>query len=126
MNALALIRERFGRALTSLGIDADELPGLLTLVLPSQDAKFGDYQANCAMPLGKRMGKPPREIASQLVASLDVAEFCLPPQIAGPGFINVMLKDEWLSAQLAATSADVDRLGVAKASAPRTIVVDYS
>src|SRR6478609_8621897 len=126
MNVLALLRERFGRALTGLGIDAAELPGLLALVLPSQDAKFGDYQANCAMPMGKRLGKPPREIAAQLVAALDVGEFCEPPEIAGPGFINVKFKDEWLKAQIAATSADVDRLGVAKAVSPRTIVVDYS
>src|SRR3954463_11009865 len=118
MNALALIRERFGRALTSLGIDADELPGLLSLVLPSQDAKFGDYQANCAMPLGKRLGKPPREIANQIIGALDVAGFCEPPQIAGPGFINLRLKDEWLSTQLSATSADADRLGVPRADAP--------
>src|SRR6476469_5426575 len=126
MNVLALLRERFGRALTGLGIDAGDLSGLLALVLPSQDAKFGDYQANCAMPLGKRLGKSPREIAAQLVAGLDVAEFCEPPQIAGPGFVNLKLKDDWLRAQLAATAADGDRLGVAKAKAPRTIVVDYS
>src|SRR6476646_3787170 len=126
MNVLALLRERFGRALTGLGIDAGDLSGLLPLVLPSQDAKFGDYQVNCAMPLGKRLGKPPREIAAQLVAGLDVVDFCEPPQIAGPGFINVKLKEDWLSAQLAATSADVGRLGVAEAVTPRTIVVDYS
>src|SRR6476620_676551 len=126
MNVLALLRERFGRALTGLGIDAGDLSGLLALVLPSQDAKFGDYQATCAMPLGKRLGKPPREIAAQLVAGLDVVDFCEPPQIAGPGFINVKLKEDWLSAQLAATSADVGRLGVAEAVRPRTIVVDYS
>ena len=126
MNVLALLRERFGRALTNLGIDTADLPGLLALVLPSQDAKFGDYQANCAMPLGKRLGKPPREIASQLVAALDVGEFCELPEIAGPGFINVKFKDEWLKTQVAATGADIDRLGVAKAAAPRTIVVDYS
>jgi arginyl-tRNA synthetase len=126
MNVLALLRERFGRALTSLGVESADLPGLLALVLPSQDAKFGDYQANCAMPLGKRLGKPPREIAAQLVAALDVGEFCEPPEIAGPGFINVKFKDEWLKAQVTAISADVDRLGVAKAVSPRTIVVDYS
>ena len=126
MNVLALLREKFARALTGMGIDPDDLPGLLALVLPSQDAKFGDYQANCAMPLGKRLGKPPREIAAQLVAGLDVAEFCEPPEIAGPGFINVKLKDDWLSARLSDTSSDVERLGVAKSAAPRTIVVDYS
>src|SRR3954468_9159598 len=125
MNVLALLREKFSRALTGLEIDANDLPGLLALVLPSQDSKFGDYQANCAMPLGKRLGKSPREIAAQLVGGLDVADFCEPPQIAGPGFINLKLKDDWLSAQLADTSAEIDRLGVAKAKTPRTIVVDY-
>ncbi len=126
MNILALLRERFGRGLTSLGIDAGELPGLVALVLPSQDAKFGDYQANCAMPLGKRLGKPPRQIAAQLIAALDVGEFCEPPQIAGPGFINLRIQDDWLRAQLAATYADAERLGVPQVTAPRTIVVDYS
>jgi arginyl-tRNA synthetase len=126
MNVLAILRERFGHALSNLGIDADDLPGLLALVLPSQDAKFGDYQANCAMPLGKRLGKPPRQIAEQLVDGLNVADLCEPPQIAGPGFINVKLKDDWLATQLARTSVVGDWLGVAKIAAPRTIVVDYS
>src|SRR3954464_11771485 len=122
MNALALIRERFGRALTSLGIDAVDLPGLLSLVLPSQDAKFGDYQANCAMPLGKRLGKSPREIATQLVAALDVAEFCEAPQIAGPGFLNLRIKDDWLCEQLAVAAVVSDRMGVSPTAMPRTIV----
>src|SRR4051794_24773023 len=126
MNVLALLRERFGRALLGLGIAADDLPGLLALVLPSQDAKFGDYQANCAMPLGKQHGKPPREIATQLLATLEVAEFCEPPQIAGPGFINLRIRDDWLREQLAATANDTDRMGVAPAALPRTIVVDFS
>src|SRR3954469_831982 len=126
MNVLALLREQFGRALTGLGIDAGELPGLLTLVLPSQDAKFGDYQANCAMPLGKRLGKPPREIAQQIVAALDVAEWCDRPTIAGPGFINVRLKDSWLAAEIGKTLRDGERLGIAPATTPRTVVIDYS
>ena len=60
MNVLALLRERFGRGLTGLGIEKGDLPGLLALVLPSQDAKFGDYQANCAMPLAQSKLVPPR------------------------------------------------------------------
>src|SRR4051812_30266482 len=126
MNILALLRERFSRALTTLGVEAADLPSVVALVLPSQDAKFGDYQANCAMPLGKRLGKPPREVATQLIAALDVAEFCEPTEIAGPGFINLRIKDEWLRSQLATTIADTERLGVAATRAPRTIVVDYS
>jgi arginyl-tRNA synthetase len=126
MNILATLRERFAHALSTLGIDAGELPALTALVLPSQDAKFGDYQANCAMPLGKRLGKPPREIAGQLVAALDLGDCCETPEIAGPGFINLRIKDGWLREQLAATNVDVERLGVAPVAEPRTYVIDYS
>ena len=92
MNILATLRDRFAHALKTLGIDDADLPSLTALVLPCQDTKLGDYQANCAMPLGKRLGKPPREIAAQIVAALDVADWCEPPQIAGPGFINLRLQ----------------------------------
>ena len=126
MNVLALLRDRFAAALTRLGIETTELPALIALVLPSQDAKFGDYQANCAMPLGKRLGRPPRDIAAQLVEQLDVADVCEPPAIAGPGFINLRLKDDWLAAQIAAAGADADRVGVPPATHLKTIVVDYS
>ncbi len=126
MNTLALLRERFAAALAKLGVDAAEVPALAEMVLPSQDAKFGDYQANCAMPLGKRLGKPPRDIARQIVSLLDVAGICEPPEIAGPGFINLRLKDNWVVEQLTVASADVERLGIAPAEKPRTIVIDYS
>jgi arginyl-tRNA synthetase len=126
MNILATLRSRFANALMQLGVEAADTPGLTALVLPSQDAKFGDYQANCAMPLGKRLGKPPREIAAQLIEKLNVADLCEPPQIAGPGFINLRLNDDWLTAQLTATTADTERLGITPAGQPRTFVVDYS
>src|SRR5436190_13408822 len=118
MNVLALLRERFGRALTNLGIDTADLPGLLALVLPSQDPKFGDYQANCAMPLGKRLGKPPREIASQIIGRLEIGDLCQTPEIAGPGFINLRLRDDWLAKQAAQAVAD-DRVGVPVVEKPR-------
>src|SRR3954468_11600043 len=118
MNVLALLRERFARALTDLGINQGDLPGLIALVLPSQDAKFGDYQANCAMPLGKRLGKPPREIGTQLLAACDLPELLEPTQIAGPGFINLRIKDEWLRHQLATTVDDDEPIGVSPTAAP--------
>ena len=60
MNVLAELRSRFRCALADLEEDTEQYA---EMVLPSQDAKFGDYQANCAMPLGKKLGKPPRDIA---------------------------------------------------------------
>jgi arginyl-tRNA synthetase len=126
MNTLATLRDCFEHALRPLGIEEAEIPALTALVLPCQDPKLGDYQANCAMPLGKRLGKPPRDIATQIIGGLDIGDWCELPQVAGPGFINVRLKDDWLIAQLQATSQDIERLGVPVAANPRTFVVDYS
>jgi arginyl-tRNA synthetase len=127
MNPLSELRQRFAAALAPFAPDA---PGLVELVLPSQDAKFGDYQANCAMPLGKRLGRPPRDVATELVATLAAVPgwdvLCESAEIAGPGFINVRLRDAWLVASLERASLDVERLGVAPAESPRTVVLDYS
>jgi arginyl-tRNA synthetase len=126
MNVLGFLRDRFAEALSEIGVETADVPSLLGMILPSQDAKFGDYQANLAMPLGKRLGKPPRDVAQQLVAKLRVADAFDPPEIAGPGFINLRLKGDWIADQLSAASTDVDRLGVAPVAHPRSYVIDYS
>ncbi len=84
-----------------------------------------DYQSNAAMALAKRFGQPPRQLAEQLVASLDVEDLCEAPAIAGPGFINMRLKDSWISERLGQLYAD-PRLGVAPTDSPARVVVDYS
>lgn len=129
MNVLAHIRQRFQTALTqmvgSAGLSARELAEFVDMVRPSQDAKFGDYQANLAMPLGKKLGQPPREVARQLVERLVWDDLGPTPEIAGPGFINLRLSDDWLTRHLTAAAND-ERLGVIKTEHPRTYVVDYS
>ncbi len=122
MNILATLREKFRPALTSLTEHADEL---LEMIRPAQDPRFGDYQANCAMPLGKRLGKPPREVATEIVNLLQLEEMCEPPEVAGPGFINLRLKESWLVEHLERAVQD-PRLGIVGTSQPRTIVIDYS
>jgi arginyl-tRNA synthetase len=124
MNVLDELRRRFAAALQPLA-GPDELPALLDMIAVSQDAKFGDYQANCAMPLGKRLGRAPRVVAQEIVERLDVADLCPEPTIAGPGFINLRLADAWLERQLAAMVGD-QRLGVAPVEHPRTFIIDYS
>jgi arginyl-tRNA synthetase len=124
MNILAELRRRFETALVDATGDAASA-ALAEMVLPSQDSKFGDYQANCAMPLGKKLGKPPREIATAIIGKLELADLCEPPQIAGPGFINLKLNEEAL-ASLVQQAWQNDRLGVLEARVPRTFVVDYS
>ncbi|NLF72876.1 MAG: arginine--tRNA ligase [Candidatus Anammoximicrobium sp.] len=122
MSTLTELRRRFSAALGSL---VDDTSGLLDLIRPAQDARFGDYQANCAMPLGKRMGQSPRDVAAAIAERLDVHDMCHAPEIAGPGFINLRLKDEWLAAELARRVQD-ERLGISPAARARTYVIDYS
>lgn len=124
MNVLALLQDRFRPALAAL-VPAEQEAGLLDMIRPAQDAKFGDYQANFAMPLGKQLGKPPREIATQIVAAVELADICQQPEIAGPGFINLKLRDEWVATELNRAVHD-ERLGIPPAEQPRTIVLDFS
>ncbi len=122
MNALSEIKNRFKPVLDSM---VDDSADLLSMIRPARDERFGDYQANCAMPLKDRLGKPAREIAADMVSRLQIEDLCQTVDVAGPGFINLTLDDGWLRERLAASYAD-DRLGVAKTREPRTFIVDFS
>ena len=121
MSALAEIQSRFAVALANL---TDDVDAALAMVKPSQDPKFGDYQANCAMPLARKASVPPRDLAQQIVDAVDVSDLCEPPEIAGPGFINLKLREDWLTATAISLVTD-ERLGH-KAVEPQTYVIDYS
>ena len=122
MTLLPNLQARFRQALATL---TDQPEPWLEMIRRAQDARFGDYQANFAMALGRQLNKKPRELAAEVVARLDMADLCQPPEIAGPGFINLRLKDEWLVAQLTAAVND-PRLGVEPTVRPRSYVIDYS
>src|SRR5262249_42049890 len=94
-------------------------------VKQAQDPKFGDYQANMAMALAKELGQKPREIAQKLADALPKNEMLEPPEIAGPGFINLRLRSDWLAGQRQGMAAD-ERLGIDKVQMPLTYVIDYS
>jgi arginyl-tRNA synthetase len=91
-------------------------------VRPSDRA---DAQINGALPLAKRTGSNPRDIARAVVDSGVLDGVASELEIAGPGFVNVTLSPQFLAAQLGEVAAD-DRLGVAPAATPLTVVVDYS
>ncbi|BAZ50724.1 arginyl-tRNA-synthetase [Nostoc sp. NIES-4103] len=102
-----------------------EYVGVDPILVTASNPKFGDYQANVALSLSGRLGKQPRAIAAAIVEKLDVSEICKPPEIAGPGFINLKLKTEYLEAQLQAIQAD-PRLGIPATKTPQREVVDFS
>ena len=96
------------------------------IVRPATDAKFGDYQANGIMALAKQLKTNPRKLAEDVVKNLDLSDICEPPEIAGPGFINLWLKAEFVAGELLEINKDAAALGIEKTSEPKTIVVDFS
>lgn len=101
------------------GVDAGLKPGA--------KPEFGDFQLNAAMPLGKKSGRKPRELAEELAAALaspegGVADLIEKPEIAGPGFINLTLRPEALATALEAM--DDEALGVAVDTRPHGVTID--
>ncbi len=96
------------------------------LVKPASDPKFGDYQANGVMAAAKKLKTNPRKLADSVVEKLDLSNICLPPEIAGPGFINLRLKTDFLADKLLEINVDTAHLGISKTEKPKTIVVDFS
>ena len=97
--------------------------GIDPVVRPSDRA---DAQANGALALAKDLGRPPREVAEAVLAeALKLPDVRATLEVAGPGFLNIVVHDDFLADEIAAVSAD-DRLGVRSASPTRRVVVDYS
>src|ERR1700722_19871789 len=72
------------------------------LVRPCPDPKFGDYQSNALMSLAKTRKMNPRQLATDVLAKLDVSDVCEKPEIAGAGFLNFRLKNSTLTQTLEA------------------------
>ncbi|MGH3243190.1 MAG: arginine--tRNA ligase [Spirillospora sp.] len=88
-------------------------------------SSFADLQANVALPLAKKLGRKPRDVAEEIVANLDTAGVVSDVQVSGPGFINLTLSDAWIAGEAQRTLHD-DRLGVPLADKPQKVVVEYS
>src|SRR5690242_15159400 len=115
-----VLAERVSAAVTA-AFGADHA-GADPLIRPSQ---FADFQANVALPLAKTLGMPPRQVAEQIVARLDVARVCDNVEISGPGFLNLTLAGDWIAAQATGLLTD-GHLGTPVADPAQTVVVDYS
>ncbi len=127
MNILTELKDRFRDALAGALIDDSNInvDELLSMIRPAQNAQFGDYQANFAMPLGKRLGRPPRDVAADVIGQVQLSDLCQPPEIAGPGFINLKLLDRWIVEHLEAARTRDDLL-CPPTEHPKTFIVDYS
>jgi len=114
----SVLAKKLSNALAAAGLpDAGDLT-------PATDPRFGDYQTNAALVLGKQRGENPREVAEKIVGNLNVCDVCEPPVIAGPGFINFTLRPGAVTEKTASVLSD-ERLGVAETESPRRIVIDF-
>lgn len=121
---VAVLTSRLQSAMASaLGA---EYAGADPVLRPSANPQFGDYQANAAMALAKKLGDKPRDVAQRIVDALDVDDLCAKVEIAGPGFINLTLRNEALAQAARDLLSDRSRLGVPTTDEPDRVVIDYS
>ena len=118
------LQEKINAALAAVGVDLSGVSPDVFQVVPCANAQFGDYQFNGALPLAKANKTNPRALAQSIIENLDVAGLCEAPEIAGPGFINLRLRREFLE-NMAVQVLNDERLGVPLTRSRRTVVIDY-
>jgi len=113
-----LLAKRLSDALTAAGLpNAGELT-------PATDPRFGDYQTNAALVLGKERSENPKTLAAKILAKLNVGDLCEPPTVAGAGFINFTLCTDAIARKAGEVLRD-ERVGVAITKTSRRIVIDF-
>jgi len=114
----SVLAKKLSDALAAAGLPA---AGELTL---ASDPRFGDYQTNAALILGKQRSENPRVLAEKIVAHFVTDDLCEPPAVAGAGFINFTLRPAAVAEKTMEVLRD-DRLGVADAKSTKRIVIDF-
>ena len=120
MNIQSILSEKIKQAMIAASADAQ----CEALVRQSGKVQFGDYQANGIMPAAKKLGLNPREFAQNVLDKADLQDIAEKTEIAGPGFINIFLKNTWLADNINRAVQD-PKLGVHNPE-KQTVVVDYS
>ena len=120
MNIQSILSEKIKQAMIAAGANAQ----CEALVRQSGKVQFGDYQANGIMPTAKKLGLNPREFAQSVLDKAELQDIAEKTEIAGPGFINIFLKNTWLAENINRAVQD-PKLGVHNPE-KQTVVVDYS
>ena len=92
---------------------------------PTKNAEHGDFQINGVMGAAKKAKQNPRELAQKVAEALAGNAVIESAEVAGPGFINLRLRPEFLAQNIHAALNDA-RFGIAKTDKPQTVVIDYS
>jgi len=90
----------------------------------SMKKEFGDFQTNFAMVSSKLIGKNPREIANTLVDNFTENDIIEKLEIAGPGFINIYLKNSFLNEEI--KKLENEKYDFSFLNTDKTVIIDYS
>lgn len=115
MNVKRLLSARIEAALKDCGVEAP------ALVKTASRPQYGHYQADGVMAAAKTAKVNPRQLANQVIDRLDADDMAEAVAVAGPGFLNIRLRDRFLAGRL-----DLEVPLIAGAAHPQTVVVDYS
>jgi arginyl-tRNA synthetase len=114
----SILAKKLSNALANAGLpDAGELT-------TATDPRFGDYQTNAALVLGKQRSENPHALAEKIIAHLNVDDFCELPLVGGAGFINFRLRPDAIAKKTVEVLRDA-RLGVVEAKPSQRIVIDF-
>lgn len=121
MNIQILLADKIKQAMLAVGAPED----CDALVKQSAKVQFGDYQANGIMAAAKKMGLNPRQLAENVIQHLTLDDYIEKVEIAGPGFINLFLKAQWLATQNE-LALQHEKLNLTLATQIQNVVIDYS
>ena len=119
MNLLSVLNEKVEKAFVACGFKNAQ-----TLVRAADRPDLADYQANGALALAKSLHQNPREVAEKVAQELKKDSFFSEVSVAGPGFINMKIKDEALT-KLAAPILTQEKSGYERSDKPQTVILDY-
>ena len=119
----SLIGEALSRLKAQQQLPAEFDPKIL--VTPSKDKAQGDFASNIALVGAKLAGKPPRELAGQILDALPEAEWLERVEIAGPGFINFFLRSGYNQSVVSRVLEQGETYGRSDAGAGRRVQVEF-
>ena len=120
MNLYQTVEREAAAAFAAAGIADNPV-----VLQPTKNAEHGDFQINGVMGAAKKAKQNPRELAQKVAEALAGNAVIESAEVAGPGFINLRLRPEFLAQNIHAALNDA-RFGIAKTDKPQTVVIDYS
>jgi|TARA_R110002124_G_scaffold287256_1_gene471932 arginyl-tRNA synthetase len=119
VSLLSQLSQIAGQAFSTVGLDTS-----YGMIVPSQRRELGQFQCNGALAAAKQAKRNPREIATEVLAELEKTGLFLELTLAGPGFINIRLNDDFLVGHINDLAED-SYFGCRTRHTPLKVILDY-